>query len=107
MGAAIEGDAVLINDLLQELSSSERDSILKPAEVNSSDDIAFHMFEEGYGNLNVMRCLVENGADVNICSKGSQLTPLMSASEFDELNAVKFLVEHGARVDLQDRSGET
>ena len=109
MGAAIEGDAVLINNLLQELSSSERDSILKPADVNSSDDIAFHMFEEatGYGNLNVMSCLVENGADVNVRSKGCQRMPLISASEFDELDAVKFLVEHGARVDLQDRRGET
>lgn len=109
IGAAIEGDAVLINNLLQELSSSERDSILKPADVNSSDDIAFHMFEEatGYGNLNVMSCLVENGADVNVRSKGCQRMPLISASEFDELDAVKFLVEHGARVDLQDRRGET
>ena len=72
IGAAIEGDAVLINNLLQELSSSERDSILKPADVNSSDDIAFHMFEEatGYGNLNVMSCLVENGADVNRSFEG-------------------------------------
>ena len=107
--ASINGDTALINNLLQELSSSERDSILKPAEVNSSDDIAFHMFEEatGYGNLNVMSCLVENGADVNVRSKSCQRTPLMSASEFDELDAVKFLVEHGARVDLQDRRGET
>lgn len=67
------------------------------------------MFEEatGYGNLNVMSCLVENGVDVNVCLKGCQRTPLMSASEFDELDAVKFLVDHGARVDLQDRRGET
>ena len=81
MGAAIEGDAVLINNLLQELSSSERDSILKPTEVNSSDDITFHMFEEATGYGNRLKCDELFGGERSGCYRSFEGLPAHAIDE--------------------------
>ena len=57
-----------------------------------------------YGHLDILRCLVENGADINGCSKG-QCTPLMIAIKMGHKNVATFLTEHGAKVDLKDDDG--
>jgi len=58
------------------------------------------------GHVDVLSCLVENGADVNALIDNDH-TPLMIASRKSRVNAVTFLVEHGADMDLQDKKGKT
>ena len=57
------------------------------------------------GHVDILSCLVENGADVNALY--NDLAPLMIASRKGRANAVTFLAEHGAGIDLQDKKGET
>ena len=59
-----------------------------------------------YGHVNVMSCLVQNGADVNARADDS-CTPLMEASRNGCKDEVTFLLEHGADIDLQDKNGAT
>ena len=59
-----------------------------------------------YGHLDILRCLLENGADIN-ASSADNCTPLMIALENGKLNVVTFLIEHGANVDLKDDRGDT
>ena len=54
------------------------------------------------GRLDVLNCLVENGADVNPRTNNNW-TPLMITSKYGHVNILKFLVEHGANLDIQDR----
>ena len=58
------------------------------------------------GHLDVLRCLLENGADIN-ASTADNCTPLMIAIENGNINAATFLIEHGANVDLKDDRGDT
>ncbi|KAE9067069.1 hypothetical protein PF010_g27611, partial [Phytophthora fragariae] len=58
------------------------------------------------GRIEVVRELIENGADVNAQDdKGT--TALMAAAEYDQLEMVKFLIEHGASLTTTDDDGDT
>ena len=59
-----------------------------------------------YENLDILSCLVKNGADVN-ATTNDNCTPLMIASKYNNVNAVTFLIEHGAKMDLKDKTGQT
>ena len=52
----------------------------------------------------ILRCLIENGADVNGVNKVKH-TPLMIAAIRGHINALTLLIKHGADVDLQDSDG--
>ena len=56
------------------------------------------------GHVDVLRCLVENRADVN-ARMDSNLTALMIASKNGHINVVKYLIEHGANIEFQDEDG--
>ena len=58
------------------------------------------------GQLDVLRSLIENGADIN-ASTTDNCTPLMIAIEKGNINVATFLIEHGANVDLKDDRGDT
>lgn len=58
------------------------------------------------GSLNIVRCLVENGADCNGLSQGG-LSPLMAACQSDSDDIVYFLCEHGADVNSVSAAGDT
>ena len=59
-----------------------------------------------YGRLDILRCLMEAGADTNACLDDN-CTPLMMALEEGHINVATFLIEHGAKLDLQDDRGCT
>jgi len=58
------------------------------------------------GNLNKLSCLLDQGVDVNSCSKYGT-TLLQSAVLEDHGDLVQFLIGRGAQVDLPDISGIT
>lgn len=108
------GDAVVLNRVLQEMSSIERACVLKAATVNSHSlgcargDTALHYAVSlDYCSCDVLNCLIENGADVNVRKEYSKRTPLMIAAHCKNLNAVEFLLKHGAIVDVQDKRNQS
>jgi ankyrin repeat protein len=58
------------------------------------------------GHFDVVRLLVEAGADVNHADS-SGFTPLMGAARAGHSGMAKFLMERGARPDAVDKSGKT
>ena len=66
-----------------------------------------------YGRLDLLRCLVELGADVNDTPDYDHLpklfdtleTPLHSAARAGNLEIVTFLLDHGANAELKDGEG--
>ncbi len=58
------------------------------------------------GYPNVLRCLLENGADANIC-RSYGWTPLMWAAYYDDSECAEILLEHGADVFYQNEIEET
>jgi hypothetical protein len=58
------------------------------------------------GHLDIVRCLVELGADVN-CAEGTGETPLIIAASRGHVEVVRFLVDLGASVGVADILGET
>ena len=108
------GDAVVLNRVLQEMSSIERACVLKAATVNSHSlgcargDTALHYAVSlDYCSCDVLNCLIENRADVNVRKEYSKRTPLMIAAHCKNLNAVEFLLKHGAIVDVQDKRNKS
>ena len=59
------------------------------------------------GNLNRVKQLVEQGADIHVKNKMTDRTVLIYAAESDNLELVKWLVEHGADVKEKIQYGET
>ena len=62
-----------------------------------------------YGNIEILRCLLENGADINAVTHLDQnyYTPLMMAINYNHSDAVTFLIDQGADVNLQAKTGAT
>ena len=59
------------------------------------------------GYTDILRCFIENGADINACGTYHNCTPLMLAIENGHANAVNVLLQYGANVALTDDSGFT
>ena len=58
-----------------------------------------------FNNLDMVKFLVEHGADIN----GREFSPLLTATYLGNrtFDIVKFLVEHGANVNVRSKHGET
>jgi hypothetical protein len=54
-----------------------------------------------YSNINTIKYLIENGADINIVDNEGN-TPLINASKYSDINIIKYLIEHGADVNITD-----
>ena len=96
--AAANGDLDQVKDLFA------RDATLISAEnQNATSDLPLHS-AAGAGQLEVVRFLVESGAEVDAGdSDGS--TPLHVAAMRGHLTCVDYLIEKGADVAFQDRNG--
>uniref|UniRef100_A0A914C505 Ankyrin repeat protein n=1 Tax=Acrobeloides nanus TaxID=290746 RepID=A0A914C505_9BILA len=65
---------------------------------------ALHLAAEG-GYLDVVQCLVEHGADVNVKSNDGKTVLHWAARS--NLDVVRWLVEHGADVNVKSNDGKT
>ena len=145
------GNSVLLNELFENMTSSERANVLASGDYSSGEfpyedaalakaadngdlasvevllkykadievredhlgDVWFIIIRTAlflaaaYGRIHILRCLLENGADVNGVSVDDNSTPLMIAAASSQRDAVTFLVERGANVYLRDEDGYT
>ena len=62
-------------------------------------------FAADRGNLEIVRMLVENGADINVTDGEMGITPLMDSAYMNQYEVVKYLLEQGAGKTLLDKSG--
>jgi ankyrin repeat protein len=78
------------------------------AEIDSHDasgNTALSWACQSGANLDLVRRLVEHGANVNIASGPDEMTPLMYAAQSCKPEVLRFLVEHGALTDPFDLHG--
>ena len=84
--------------------------IVKGADPNQQDFMGWrplhHAIYEKRANLEAIRALVQNGADVNGRDKHMR-TPLHRAAQFGYANAVRLLVSLGAQPNARDENGLT
>ena len=65
---------------------------------------AVHYAVRGSQACEILSCLMENGADVDV-KTFDNCTPLMIAAQRGDTKVVTFLIEQGAMVNLQDKDG--
>lgn len=63
-------------------------------------------FAADYGQTDVIQCLIDNGADVNLPDKHG-ISPLLAAIWESHLDAVKLLLSKGARKDGKSPDGQS
>ncbi|KAG2180895.1 hypothetical protein INT43_008475 [Umbelopsis isabellina] len=76
--------------------------------INDRDDqglTALHYASDG-GHLDVIKLLVEKGADVNALTNDHE-TPLHYACLSERADAAKYLIDHGCDVSIKDEEGNT
>jgi ankyrin repeat protein len=78
------------------------------ADVNSKDIYGGTplMIAAGTGNLEIVRLLLDNGADINATRDGSDATALMNAVKGSNVEVVKLLIEKGADVNTVVEMGD-
>ena len=59
------------------------------------------------GNTDILRCFIENKADVDARTGNCHCTLLIVVSKYGHTNAVNVLLQYGANVALTDKSGRT
>lgn len=58
-------------------------------------------------NIEVIKTLIKNGANINAKGGRHNYTPIFNSSGLGDIGAMKILIEHGANVNARDDFGET
>jgi ankyrin repeat protein len=58
-----------------------------------------------WGKIEVVKTLIEAGADLNMQSFGDKETPLMAAVNMKQVDVIKTLLENGADINIKDVNG--
>ncbi len=95
-----EGNIELIEFALENKSGIE--------DINEQDDYGstYLIFASQLGNFDVIKTLIEHGADVNIVN-GYKNTALMHAVEKNNADIVQLLLENKADMEVKNRNGYT
>lgn len=72
--------------------------------VWSKDDPSFLLVAAGKGELELVKAMLDSGADPNMTDRKG-LTPLMYAARKDEPEVIKVLLARGADINAKDKSG--
>jgi len=77
------------------------------ADIYDFDEEGVSVFEMAitYGNLEMVKYMIEQGVDVNITKRRSRFTPLMAATCYGRVEVAKLLIENGAKKDATDSKG--
>ena len=93
------------NEQLQEVVHEENVNVNLGDENDDWSRAALHLASIN-GHLEIVKLLLESGANVHIKDKGDQ-TALHLASRNGHLEIVKLLLESGANVNIKDKNGQT
>lgn len=88
---------------VKRLITSGKIDINKMADISGPTPL---MWASSYGQLEVVKILIENGADVNM-KDGANWTALTCSAKKGYDSVVKFLLEHGAETDNKESPGYT
>jgi uncharacterized protein len=96
--AALSGDQAAVAGLLAAKAS--------PNGLGRDDRPALHQAAKG-GHVEILRILLDGGADVNLTDGPTGQTALMLAANSGSLRAVELLLARGAKTDLRAKDGWT
>ena len=103
--AAVEGNADVLQLLLQEgadPNTGDRDDFVTPLYMVAMEN------RGGYEKTNeIIKLLVEGGADIDSACTYSNITPLMWLASNGNIDGVKYLVEKGSDPNIKDEDGQT
>ena len=75
------------------------------ANINAKDNIGRTALYLSTGNVQTVKYLLQNGAEIDFCESGGR-SPLWTASHLGHVKSVKLLIERGANVELTDSISE-
>jgi len=77
------------------------------ADIFEFDDEGVSIFDMAitYGNVEMVKYIIDKGIDVNKTQRRSRFTPLMCAASYGRTDIVKLLLEHGADKDRVEDKG--
>ena len=78
-----------------------------PIDIVDENDYTAHMLAAFYNRTDVVRCLIEKGANVNQQGRDDGYRALHLASLKNHTDVIKILVQHGARTDIKNINGRT
>jgi len=82
--------------------------LLKRGLNPQKEDIYYGLGEACYkGHLNVIKLLIEKGADVNGGDYGASENPLMKAARYSYFKIAEFLLDNGANIEARSYEGNT
>ena len=61
----------------------------------------------GQGYFNIVKYLIDNGANVNQSFGTRNETLLLRACNDNNVDMIQYLVSHGAKINVKDRNGNT
>ena len=101
--AVQDGDLEKVKKMLDEEPNSIR--LLANSKDRYGNTLLFLAVLDG--KIEMAKCLIDNGADVDMKSTSDGATPLHLAAIYGEIEIVKSLIDNGAQVDLKDPVGST
>jgi ankyrin repeat protein len=103
--AAICGKTEILILLLKEGADADikdQDGLISPLYMVAMEN------RGGYEKTNeIIKILVDGGADINTGARFSNITPLMWLAQNGNIEGVKYLVEKGSDINIKDEYGQT
>jgi ankyrin repeat protein len=80
--------------------------IVPDIEVNDSRGWTALIHATGNNHADMLKLLIDNGADVNAKDKDGR-TALLTAATWNYINIAKMLIDNGANINAKDKDGKT
>jgi len=91
---------------LEKFLTFKPDIDFEPLKNNNGGFSALHL-AASYNLADVVKLLLDNGANINIVSLATGGTPLHTAASVNFVNVARYLIKCGAKLEIQDKSGAT
>jgi len=100
-------DNILLK-VIKEKNLYKLQQIIKTYDINAKDEngitILFHAIQ--FSNFDIIKSIIENGADFNI-KNNYNISPLMVAASIGDEQTIEYLVSRNANIDFKDYKGQT
>lgn len=105
-GASVDAEVLTITKNLEVFEYLLEQGNLNINSVGYLGMTALSLASIEYGNLEMIKYLLEKGADINVKNEDGS-TALMTASMYGNLEIIKYLIENGADINAKDNDGST